>query len=316
MRIAKVNFNLISNQRTNKKKYYFNTDIEGLEKGDILVVDSQGKEQYANFLGYYEGQREVSKNVIRKATNEELTDYWLLVEENLLKYPLYISDEVYNQYRFGFKNNFQTSKEEATLKLTRNVLLSNNFTKGKIIKNNHVFNYGTQEITVKGNEIVSVRIDMSDVEFNITDERRKYIESKLNLISFGENNNEHYKIKLPTKEELTSKGFTNRIKINPNQTVESLSKYGFSNHHEPTLYFCKMLIDEISFSISIDKKSLEITNIDVLDENFLQPYDYQAILMRDTSYKYAKMVFDKVDSVINKLQNDGVIEGYTRGMYI
>jgi|GEM_PF-5299779 len=316
MKIAKVNFNLISNQRTNKKKYYFNTDIEGLEKGDILVVDSQGKEQYANFLGYYEGQREASKNVIRKAANEELTNYWTMVEDNLLKYPLYISDEIYNQYRFKFKNNFSTSKEEATLKLTRNVLLSNNFTKGKIVKNNHVFNYGSQEITVKGNEIISVGIDMSDVEFNITDERRKYIESKLNLTSFSENNNELYKIKPPTKEELTSKGFTNRIKINPNQTVESLMKYGFSNHHEPTLYFCRILIDEISFGISIDKKSLEVTNIDVLDEDFLQPYDYQSILMKDANHKYARMVFDKVDVVLNKLQNDGVIEGYTRGMYV
>ncbi|MCL1700767.1 hypothetical protein [Lysinibacillus sp. Bpr_S20] len=316
MKIAKVNFNLISNQRTNKKKYYFNTDIEGLEKGDILVVDSQGKEQYANFLGYYEGQREASKNVIRKAAIEELTNYWTMVEDNLLKYPLYISDEIYNQYQYKFNNNFSTSKEEATLKLTRNVLLSNNFTKGKIVKNNHVFNYGTQEITVKGNEIVLVGIDKTNVEFNISEERRKYIESKLNLIAFSEYNSEHYKIKPPTKEELTSKGFTNRIKIKSNQTVESLMEYGFSNHHEPTLYFFSMLIDDISFGISVDKKSLVIKNIDVLDENFLQPYDYQRILMNDMNHKYARMVFDKVDVVLNKLQNDGLIEGYLRGMYI
>ncbi|MCL1696345.1 hypothetical protein [Lysinibacillus sp. BPa_S21] len=316
MKIAKVNFNLISNYRTNKKKFYFNTDIEGLEKGDILVVDSQGKEQFANFLGYYDGQREASKNVIRKAANEELNVYWTTVEDNLLKYPLYISDEIYNQYRFKFNNNFSTSKEEATLKLTRNVLLSNNFTKGKIVKNNHVFNYGTQEILVKGNEIISVGVDKSNVEFNISGERREYIESKLNLINFSANNSELYKIKPPTKEELTSKGFTNRIKLKSNQTVESLTKYGFSNHHEPTLYFCRILIDDISFSISVDKKSLWIKNIDVLDENFLQPYDYQRILMNDMNHKYARMVFDKVDVVLNKLQNDGVIEGYTRGIYI
>lgn len=316
MKIVKVNFNLISNHRKNKKKYFFNTDIEGLEKGDIIVVDSQGKEQYANFLGYYDGQKEATKSVIRKASMEETNEYWTMVENNLLKYPLYLADDIYNQYRFKFKDNYSTNKEEAVLKLTRNVLLSNNFTEGKIVKNNHVFNYGTQEITVKGNEIISVRTDKSITEFNISNERRTYIESKLNLISFGESNSEQYRIQPPAKDELTSKGFTNRIKLTSDQTVESLLNYGFSNHHEPTLYFCRMLIDEISFNINIDKKSLKIKNIDVLDEDFLQPYDYQRILMSDTNHKYARMVFDKVDVILSKLQSDGIIEGYTKGMYI
>lgn len=316
MKIAKVNFNLISNQNTNKKNYFFNTDIEGLEKGDIVIVDSQGKEQYANFLGYYNGKREATKNVIRKATREEDNEYWTMVENNLLKYPLHLADAIYNQYRFKFKDNFSTSKEEAVLKLTRNVLLSNNFTEGRIVKNNHVFNYGTQEITVKGNEIISVRTDKSNLEFNVPIERRKYIESKLNLISFGECNNEHYKIQPPTKDDLTPQGFSNRIKLSSDITVKNLLDYGFSNHHDTTLYFCRMLIDEISFNISIDKNSLKIISIDVLDEDFLQPYDYQRIIMGDASNKYARIVFDKVDNILNKLQKDGIVEGYVRGMYV
>lgn len=48
-----------------------------------------------------------------------------------------------------------------------------------------------------------------------------------------------YKITQPTKDELTSKGFTNKIKINKHMTVEKLLDYGFTNYHEPSLYFSK-----------------------------------------------------------------------------
>ena len=126
----------------------------------------------------------------------------------------------------------------------------------------------------------------------------------------------NYTIQRPKKEELTRKGFTNRIKLAEGMTAERLLQYGFSNHHAPTLYFCKTVGPEISFNLIIDKKSLYIKNIDVLDEDFLQPYDYQAMLMSDQTHPMARKVFDEVDKVLSKLQKDGILTGYVRGMYI
>ncbi len=125
-----------------------------------------------------------------------------------------------------------------------------------------------------------------------------------------------YTITPPTKEELTSKGFTNRIKIVPNVTKEILLKYGFTNHNKPTLYYYRMVGNKISFNLSVDAKTLDITAIDVLDEDFLQPYDYQSMLINNRNFTHARQVFDRVDEVLNKLQDDGIITGYERGMYV
>lgn len=126
----------------------------------------------------------------------------------------------------------------------------------------------------------------------------------------------NYTITAPTKEELTKKGFTNRIILNKDLKTEEFLAYGFSNHNEPNLYYSKMVAPEISFSLTVDKKTKQIKNIDVLDENFLQPFDYQSILLKDNSHKFAREVFDKVNEVLNRLQKDGIISGYQRGMYV
>lgn len=125
-----------------------------------------------------------------------------------------------------------------------------------------------------------------------------------------------YTIIPPTKEELTAKGFTNRIKIKDGVTEEQLINYGFTNHSKPILYFSKIVGNNISFNLSVNKSDLKITAIDVLDENFLQPYDYQNILMNDSNNPFARGVFNSVDKILNKLQGDGIVEGYERGMYI
>ncbi|MFO1442865.1 hypothetical protein KDN24_06505 [Bacillus sp. Bva_UNVM-123] len=128
--------------------------------------------------------------------------------------------------------------------------------------------------------------------------------------------NNDYTITPPKEGELTEKGFTKRIKINEGVTVKQLLEYGFSNNHKSTLYFMRMVGDDESFSLKLDKESLKITSIDILDENFLQPYDYQSILMKNRHQKYAQGVFDNVDKILEKLQNDGIINGYHRGMYV
>ncbi|MFK3936548.1 hypothetical protein ACI2JA_03400 [Alkalihalobacillus sp. NPDC078783] len=105
------------------------------------------------------------------------------------------------------------------------------------------------------------------------------------------------------------------VQIASHQNADSLLEYGFTNHHSPTLYLYKALGSNISFNMSVNKNTKEI-NIDVLDENFLQPYDYQYLILIDKHNQAAKRVKKKVEDILNSLQEDGVITGYKSGMYI
>jgi hypothetical protein len=123
-------------------------------------------------------------------------------------------------------------------------------------------------------------------------------------------------IKQPTKEELTNKGFTNRIKISENQTKNSLLEYGFTNYNKPILYYVEMIDRNISFNLSVCIDTLEIVNIDVLNENWLQSYDYQSEILSGKPSGKARNTYNKVNNILIKLQNDSIITGFEIGMYI
>lgn len=107
-----------------------------------------------------------------------------------------------------------------------------------------------------------------------------------------------------------------------NISEEELIKLGFRNN-ENDYYICKNLIGkwEITFNLTIYKNDKRI-KIDILDENFLQPYDYQSILKRQqfvnginiNSYSYR--VHIKVQEIMKWLLDNNVIIGYQIGDYI
>ncbi len=69
-KIAKVNFKGLSDLPTSEKTYYFNTTITDLKINDLVLVDSQNKQQLANFLGYIDESEmnfKPTKSIIRKA---------------------------------------------------------------------------------------------------------------------------------------------------------------------------------------------------------------------------------------------------------
>lgn len=172
--IAEVTFNLISGQDKGVV-YGFNTGIKNLKRGDVLIVDSQGKHQLANFVGYNKTTKyKPLKSVVRRATLEERKVYWKKVEERLLNKPLEISEEAYQYYCNTFLKNENTSFDDTKKKLTRNVILSSNFGKGKpkVFSRRHVFNYGSMEIRVIGNKIVHIK--KNDQTKKFTKNKRKY----------------------------------------------------------------------------------------------------------------------------------------------
>lgn len=98
---------------------------------------------------------------------------------------------------------------------------------------------------------------------------------------------------------------------------KEMRESGFTDHREGIWYYCAMLSDVsgISFNCTINKKTNHV-KIDVLDEDWLQLYDYQSILKKDTKHHYALLVHAQVQKQMQKLQEIGVIDGYIPNDYI
>lgn len=95
-----------------------------------------------------------------------------------------------------------------------------------------------------------------------------------------------------------------------------MRKIGFTDYRDGYWYFCRDLGHEISFSVTINKNDAEDLCIDVLDENFGQPYDYQYYLQNDLNFEFAIKIRDKVEKLMEILQFQGVLSGHIKGEYI
>lgn len=156
--LAKVNFNLISVENSAGANFYFNTDIEGLKRGDIVIVMSRGKATLGNFVGYSNKEYKASSEIIRKATHVEVKEYWDTVEQNLRNNLLQISEEALYQYRNNFKNNNTTSAEDVQKKLNRNIILAIDYGKARLNNaGHHTVNYGQQQIKIHNSTVVGLK---------------------------------------------------------------------------------------------------------------------------------------------------------------
>ena len=127
------------------------------------------------------------------------------------------------------------------------------------------------------------------------------------------------------KEEvkLNSHGVNKKIKahILPD---EEMRKIGFTDYDKNNWYFCKLIKFpntkryrgfEISFNVSIPKNNSDI-RIDVLDEAFCQPYDYQYMLNKNPKFVPCLIVKEQVEEWMKYLQNNGVLSGHEEYEYI
>lgn len=98
---------------------------------------------------------------------------------------------------------------------------------------------------------------------------------------------------------------------------KTMEEIGFTEHRKGFLYFCRILDREldISFSVTIPRDGSDI-RIDVLDEAFCQPYDYQSILVNNPEHKTALRVQSKVEEWMEYLTEKGVLTGHIKGEYI
>ena len=72
---------------------------------------------------------------------------------------------------------------------------------------------------------------------------------------------------------------------------------------------------EISFNVHIPKDGSDL-NIMVLDDDFLQPYDYQDLLSKNPKNECANIVKEQVEKLMKYLHDNGVLSGHIYGEYI
>lgn len=73
---------------------------------------------------------------------------------------------------------------------------------------------------------------------------------------------------------------------------------------------------DIDFTVKIPKDNSDDINIMVLDMDFCQPFDYQYILNKNPNNECSNIIKEQVEEWMQYLQDNGVISGYTKGMYI
>lgn len=79
-------------------------------------------------------------------------------------------------------------------------------------------------------------------------------------------------------------------------------------------YFCNRVHKDITFNMSI--YSEDDWQIDILDECFLQPYDYQAMYASGNYRPVILTVMENVNEIMDSFVHKGIISGWKVGDYI
>ena len=73
---------------------------------------------------------------------------------------------------------------------------------------------------------------------------------------------------------------------------------------------------DISFNVSINKDNTKNLRIDILDEDFCQPYDYQYMLIQNPNFEPCLIIKEQVEKWMAYLKEKGVLTGHNVGDYI
>ena len=125
--------------------------------------------------------------------------------------------------------------------------------------------------------------------------------------------------------KVNSLGTNEAIKFNCDEALLKKNKFVFLKSHGkiPSCWcYVSVLTDDygadISFNVTYYEEPYNGANLEIvtMDEDFGQPYDYQAILEKNPKQTFALQVKDFVEKEMRKLKEAGVISGHSYGEYI
>ncbi len=112
---------------------------------------------------------------------------------------------------------------------------------------------------------------------------------------------------------VTKHGNNANIKIHV-LSKDDMIRAGFRKTNDGGWYKERYITEDITFNVRICPDG--DWWIDVLDEDFGQPYDYQAFLEYDPSFDFAKEIKLGVDKEMEKLIKCGILSGWSVGDYV
>ena len=274
----------------------------------------------------------------KKGITENKLNHMLGVARKCYKLALergYSEDEARKLFLIGYLHDIGyefTDNSEEHAEISYNII-KNTFGKSVIAIKEHgnpdiglnndylnILNIADLTVNSFGKEC-SVYNRLSDIEIKYGKDSNQYtnavkLAKKLELIdaNFGEN---------VENVEVNSHGVNVKIKANI-LSDDKMREIGFTDYAKDRWYFCRNIEFpnnkqyrnfEVSFSITIPKDGSDI-RIDVLDEAFCQPYDYQSMLRRNPEFKTALLVKEQVEEWMKFLEEHGVLTGHIPGEYI
>lgn len=98
---------------------------------------------------------------------------------------------------------------------------------------------------------------------------------------------------------------------------EEMREIGFTDYNEPLWYYHKKYPKDssLSFNLTIPKDGSDI-DIITLDDDFLQPFDYQCVLNHDPTHTPTLSFREFVEEQMAYLESKGVLEGHAKYDYI
>lgn len=117
--------------------------------------------------------------------------------------------------------------------------------------------------------------------------------------------------------EVNKNGLNTKIKVNLLHE-NKMRNLGFTDHRNGYWCYTEGVTEDITLSIVINKSNPDDFRIDVLEDDYCQPYDYQRLLSQE-SYKINQLalkVYNKVEETMERLSEEGIISGHVKGEYI
>ena len=121
-------------------------------------------------------------------------------------------------------------------------------------------------------------------------------------------------IKINENVPLDERGHNKNIKFHI-LDKDTMKAYGFGHTYGEWIYSIG-ITDTISLNIIINDDSEG--RIDILDDDFLQTYDFQSMIINngDKANNVAKTTQKKVYNIMENLVYGGIISGWNKGDYI
>lgn len=152
-------------------------------------------------------------------------------------------------------------------------------------------------------------------------EREQYIQHLIQLVTRVSNTPKKEPVQINFDVPIID-GRNARMRINPDITAAQIERLGFTQRRKGTYYLCRTLSNHngltITLNISFDVVGYRHLKIDILDETYLQPYDYQAYIKQYAHRipKLAGNIHIAVQQYMMQLVDEGLLLDYQRNDYI